>query len=207
MAEYDRIDGRRRRFLVKATSVIGGAGLVTASLPFIFSMWPSARTLAAGAPVEVDLSKLEESQMLTVSWRQRPVMILRRSQRQLDTLSTLDAQLKDPDSDAPQQLPIYRNGHRSIKPEYLVVVAICTHLGCVPIYRPEIAPADLGSAWEGGFYCACHGSRYDLAGRVMTGSPAPLNLPVPPYFFVSDTVLRVGELADGSERNWHPAIW
>jgi ubiquinol-cytochrome c reductase iron-sulfur subunit len=151
MAGNDRIDRRRRRFLVKATSVIGGAGLVTASLPFIFLMLPSARSRASGAPVEVDISKLEETQMLTVSWRQRPVMILRRSLRQLETLPTLAAQLKDPDSDAPQQLPLCRNDQRLIKPEYLVAVAICTHLGCVPIYRPEIAPADLGSRWEGGF--------------------------------------------------------
>lgn len=206
MADSER-NNRRRRFLVKATTVIGGAGLATASLPFILSMWPSARTLAAAAPVNVDLSKLEVSQMLTVSWRQRPVMILRRSQRQLDTLASLDAQLKDPNSDSAQQLPIYRNEHRSIKPEYFVAVAICPHLGCVPNYRPQVAPTDLGPAWKGGFYCACHGSRYDLAGRVMNGSPAPLNLPVPPHFFVSDTLLRIGELEDGSERNWHPSIW
>jgi ubiquinol-cytochrome c reductase iron-sulfur subunit len=201
------IDTSRRRFLVRATTVVGGAGVAAAAVPFILSMEPSARSQALGAPIDVDLSKLEVAQMITVQWRLRPVLILHRSSSQLKRLSTQDAKLKDPRSDAPQQLPRYKNPYRSLKPPYLVLVGICTHLGCVPFYRPQSEDEDLGRNWEGGFYCACHGSRYDLSGRVMNGSPAPLNLPVPPYYYLSDTVVRIGELKDGSEIHWMPAIW
>ena len=127
--------------------------------------------------------------------------------KQLATLPTLDDKLKDPNSDEPQQLAECKNSYRSIKPEYFVVVDICTHLGCTPIYRPDVAPVDLGPTWKGGFFCPCHGSRYDLAGRVMDGSPAPLNLPVPPHFYLSNTLIRIGELDDGSEQNWKPETW
>ncbi len=197
----------RRRWLLAATSVVGGAGVIAAATPFILSMEPSARSLAEGAPVDVDISKLEPGQMITISWRSRPVLIVHRSQEQLERLPTLNDRLRDPDSQAAQQLPQYRNIYRSIKPAYLVIVGICTHLGCIPTYRPQISPEDLGPEWQGGFFCPCHGSRYDLSGRVYDGSPAPYNLPVPPHFYLSDSVLRIGILQNGHEQNWTPAIW
>lgn len=200
-------DLRRRRWLLAATGVVGGSGVVAAALPFVLFLEPSARSRAAGAPIEVDISKLEAGQMLTVSWRSRPILIVHRTRQQLDRLPSLDDRLRDPDSQAAQQLPQYRNRYRSLKPPYLVAVGICTHLGCIPTFRPDVAPGDLGPRWVGGFFCACHGSRYDLAGRVYDGSPAPYNLPIPPYFFLNDTVLRIGELQDGSEQNWTPVIW
>lgn len=200
-------DPNRRRFLVTATSVIGGAGIVAAAVPFVASMEPSARAVAAGAPITVDISKLESGQLITVKWRSRPVWILRRTKKQLAILPSLDARCKDPKSLQPQQLPSSQNEHRSLLPEYFVVVAICTHLGCVPTFRPDIAPPDLGSAWEGGFFCPCHGSRYDLAGRVFNGSPAPLNLPVMPYYFMDKTTVRIGETKSGAHANWHPETW
>jgi ubiquinol-cytochrome c reductase iron-sulfur subunit len=203
----ENIDHKRRRFLVAATTVVGGAFLGTAAVPFIESMEPSSAARAAGAPVDVDISKIEPGALITVKWRSRPVWILNRTGRQLQKLPELDRRLKDPHSEQPQQIPSCRNGYRSLKAQYFVCVAICTHLGCVPTYRPAIAPPDLGPHWEGGFFCPCHGSRYDLAGRVFDGSPAPLNLPVPPYFFVNDTTLRVGELRGGRDENWHPTTW
>lgn len=198
---------QRRRFLVATTSVIGGAVVAAAAVPFISSMLPSAAAQAAGAPVEVDFSKLEPGALMTVSWRSRPVWILNRTAAQLKVLPSLDKRLKDPDSDQAQQLADCKNVHRSLRPEFFVAVGICTHLGCIPTYRPQIAPPDLGPQWEGGFFCACHGSRYDLAGRVFDGSPAPLNLPVPPYYYLSDTVVRIGETQAGADQNWQPAIW
>lgn len=210
MTEDNQVDLKRRRFLVAGTSVVGAAFVATAAYPFVSSMEPSAGALAAGAPVEADISKLEPGALMTVSWRSRPVWILRRTPEQLKTLQDpkLVANLKDPDSQQPQQFgPPVTNWHRSIKPEVFVTVAICTHLGCVPTYRPDVAPPDLGPSWEGGFFCPCHGSRYDLSARVMDGSPAPLNLPVPPYYFISDNKLRIGELEGGAEQNWHPDTW
>jgi len=201
------VDPTRRRFLVATTTVIGGALVGTALVPFIESMEPSAAAVAAGAPVDVDISKIEPGALITVRWRSRPVWVLNRTDKQLGELPKLDPRLKDPDSKQPQQIPACANGHRSLKPQYFVCVAICTHLGCVPTYRPEIAPPDLGPKWEGGFFCPCHGSRYDLAGRVFDGSPAPLNLPVPPHFYVDETTLRVGELEGGGDQNWQPATW
>jgi ubiquinol-cytochrome c reductase iron-sulfur subunit len=202
-----RVDLRRRRYLLAATSVVGGVGVAAAAIPFILSMEPSARSRAAGSPIEADISKLEPGQMITVTWRSRPILIVRRTQAMLEALPTLNDQLRDPTSKAAQQLPQYSNLYRSLKPVHLVVVGICTHLGCIPTFRPDVAPEDLGPQWEGGFFCPCHGSRYDLAGRVYDGVPAPLNLPVPPYYYLTDTVLRIGELPDGSEQNWSPAMW
>ncbi len=209
MADEEEIpvNNSRRRFLVAATSVVGGVGVVAWATPFVLSMEPSAATLAASGPIEVDISKLEEGQLLTVGWRSRPVWVLRRSKAQLKVLAEPNPELKDPDSNEPQQLSQCKNAYRSIKPEYFVAVGICTHLGCIPTYRPQIAPADLGADWKGGFFCPCHGSRYDLSGRVMAGSPAPLNIPVPPYYYLRDTVVRVGELKNGTEQNWAPATW
>lgn len=189
----DEIDHSRRRMLLAATTAMGGVGAAYAAAPFILSMFPSARAQAAGAPVEVDISKLELGQLLTVEWRGKPVWILRRSQEMLDNLKTLDPVLRDPKSDELTQQPIYaKNEYRAINPEYMVMIGICTHLGCAPTFRPEVAPVDLGPEWKGGFFCPCHGSRYDLAGRVYAGVPAPSNLVVPPYHYTLSTQLVVG---------------
>ena len=187
------VDKGRRRFLTAATSVVGavGAGYVVA--PFVLSMNPSARAQAAGAPVEADISKLEPGQMMTIEWRGKPVWIVRRTEQNIEDLPTLDDRLLDPSSEAPQQPEYAKNETRSIRPDIAVIVGICTHLGCSPTYRPDIAPADLGPEWRGGFFCPCHGSRFDLAGRVFSGVPAPKNLQIPPYMFLSDTRIMVGE--------------
>ena len=201
------VNMKRRRFLIAATSITGGAVVAAAFVPFVKSMEPSAAAIAAGAPIEVDISKITPGELITVKWRSRPVWVLHRTQAQLNELPKLDSRLKDPQSKQPQQIPTCANGYRSLKPEYFVCVAICTHLGCVPTYRPDIAPPDLGPNWKGGFFCPCHGSRYDLAGRVFDGSPAPFNLPVPPHYYITDTKLKIGELKGGSNQNWHPATW
>ncbi len=182
----------RRRFLLVATSVAGavaGAGVAT---PFLRSMMPSERAKAAGAPVEVDISKLEPGMLLTAEWRGKVVWVLKRTPEMLDNLEKLNSQLADPDSQRDQQPPYAQNHTRSIKPEILVVLGVCTHLGCSPVYRKDIAPADLGSDWLGGFFCPCHGSKFDLAGRVYKSVPAPSNLVVPPYTYLSDNRLLVG---------------
>lgn len=190
----DGVDLRRRRFLTAATSVVGVIGAGYVAVPFLASMQPSAKAQAMGAPVEVDIDKLESGQLVTVKWRGKPVWIVNRTRRMLEALPALDPVLRDPNSDVPSQQPPYcKNEHRSIKPEYLVAVAICTHLGCIPTYRPEFAPPDLGPDWKGGFFCPCHGSRYDVAGRVYKGVPAPLNLEVPPHRYVTGTRIVVGE--------------
>jgi len=187
------IDQQRRRFLTASTAVVGAAGLAAAAWPFIASWQPSERTIAAGGPVSVDVSKLEPGQQLTVAWRRQPVWVLGRTPELLETLPTLNGRLRDPDSRVETQQPDYaRNPYRSIRPEYLVVIGICTHLGCVPTFRPDIAPADLGPSWPGGYFCPCHGSRFDFAGRVFEGVPAPTNLVIPPYRFASATVITVG---------------
>lgn len=210
METHDTPDLQRRRFLIASTSVIGAALVASAAVPFVTSMEPDAGALAAGAPVDVDFSKLEPGALMTVSWRSRPVWILRRTPAQLKTLQDpeLLARLKDPESKQAQQFgPPVENWHRSLRPDILVAIGICTHLGCIPTYRPQVAPPDLGPSWQGGFFCACHGSRYDLAARVFDGSPAPLNIPVPPYYFIGDNRVSVGQLDNGSEQNWQPEIW
>lgn len=196
MSEQD-VDLRRRRFLTGAAGVVGGAGAVAAAVPFIAYLQPSARTQAAGAPVEVDIAKLAPGQMITIEWRGKPVYVLRRTQAHLEALQALSDELRDPDSEAPQQPPYARNPYRSVKPEIFVAIGICTHLGCAPTYRPEVGPADLGADWPGGFFCPCHGSRFDLAGRVYKGVPAPTNLEVPPYRFLSETTLLIGSDKEG----------
>lgn len=203
----DKIDYDRRRFLVRLSSIYGGALAAAASIPFIRSMEPSDAALAAGAPIETDIAKLAPGELITVTWRSRPVWVLHRTRTQLQELPKLDSRLSDPYSKQPQQIPACANGYRSLKPEYFVCVGICTHLGCVPTYRPDIAPPDLGPSWEGGFFCPCHGSRYDLAGRVFNGSPAPLNLPVPPHYYLNKTTLRIGELKGGKDQGWQPSTW
>lgn len=188
------VNRSRRRFLVAATSVVGGAGVVALAVPFLSSWKPSARAEAAGAPVEVDISQVEPGQMIRVEWRGRPIWIVRRTDEMLEGLEHNLARLRDPDSEVESQQPSYaRNDHRSIKPEYLVLVGICTHLGCSPAFRPDVAPEDLGPDWRGGFFCACHGSRFDMAGRVYRNVPAPTNLVVPPHMYLSDTLMIVGE--------------
>ena len=189
-------DPQRRRFLVTATTVIGSIGMAALAVPFISSMNPSARARSAGAPVNVDISKLEPGQQITVSWRGKPVWILRRTPQMLDDMrsAAFRDRLRDPDSALETQQPDYaQNVYRSIKQEYLVVIALCTHLGCVPSFRPDRAPTDLGADWPGGYFCPCHGSKFDLAGRVFKAVPAPTNLAVPPYQFLSESRIWVGE--------------
>jgi ubiquinol-cytochrome c reductase iron-sulfur subunit len=187
------VDLKKRRFLTAATSVVGAVGVGFALVPFIASMQPSAKAKALGAPAEADISKLEPGQMLRVKWRGQPVWVVRRTEQNLKDLDALKGELLDPDSIAPQQPAYCKNPHRSRKPEFLVAVGICTHLGCSPTFRPEVAPADLGAAWKGGFFCPCHGSTFDLAGRVFKGVPAPSNLVIPPHRFLSDTLILVGD--------------
>ena len=192
-----QVDTGRRRFLTVATSAAGGVAAAAVATPFVLSFFPSERAKAAGAPVEVDISKLEAGQKINVEWRGKPVWVVNRTPEQVKNLAKLDGKLVDPKSEAPQQPEYCKNAHRSIKPEILVAVGICTHLGCSPTFRPDLAPADLGPEWLGGFYCPCHGSKFDMAGRVFQGVPAPLNLVIPPYQFLSDTTILVG--ADGKE--------
>lgn len=190
----DGVDKGRRRFLTATTAVVGGIGAVYTAVPFLASWKPSAKAQAAGAPVSVDISQLEPGQRITTEWRGRPVWIVRRTQEMLANLKRLESQLADPNSSMPQQPAYAQNEYRSIKPEYLVVIGICTHLGCSPLYRPEVGAADLGGdSWLGGFFCPCHGSKFDLAGRVYAGVPAPTNLVVPPYHFADDNTIVVGE--------------
>jgi len=193
MAQSETNQGRRR-ILIAATSVVGAAGVAAVATPFISSWQPSARTLAAGAPVEVSVSKAEPGQMLRVIWRGKPVWVVKRTEEMLANLPSNDPNLRDPASEVVEQQPAYaQNPHRSRKPEYLVLIGICTHLGCSPTYRPELAPEDLGADWKGGWYCPCHGSRFDLAGRVYKNVPAATNLVVPPHYFKDDNTLLIGE--------------
>ncbi len=186
-----RMSGRRR-FLLVVTSAAGAVAGVGVATPFIRSMMPSERAKAAGAPVEVDIDKLEPGMLLTVEWRGKVVWVLKRTPEMLDTLEKLNDQLADPESQREQQPPYAQNPERSIKPEILVVEGVCTHLGCSPVYRKDIAPADLGADWLGGFFCPCHGSKFDLAGRVYKSVPAPSNLVVPPHTYLSDSRLLIG---------------
>ncbi len=187
------IDKSKRRILLAAATAMGGIGAAYVAAPFIISMDPSARAEAAGAPVEVDISKMQIGQLLTVEWRGKPVWILRRNGEMLKNMMSLNEALRDPHSNELSQQPTYaKNEYRSLNEEYMVMIGICTHLGCAPTYRPELAPQDLGAQWKGGFFCPCHGSRYDLAGRVYAGVPAPSNLVVPPYRFVTSTRLLIG---------------
>ena len=189
----EKVDVTRRRFLTSSASIVGGVGMVTTVVPFVKSMNPSAKTQAAGAPVEVDLTKIEPGEMVREEWRGKPVWIVNRTKQMLQTLKDVEPQLRDPNSEQPQQPSYAHNEYRSIKPEFLVLVGICTHLGCSPTYRPDVGAEDLGANWEGGFFCACHGSRFDLAGRVFRGVPAPKNLEVPPYRYAGDDKIVIGE--------------
>ena len=191
----DNVDTKRRRFLVASTSVVAAVGAGFVAVPFVSSWMPSERAKNAGAPVEVAISKMTEGQMVTVEWQSKPVWIVKRTAKMIDTLKDVTPKLRDPNSDNLGMQPeIMRTETRSLRPDILVLVGLCTHLGCSPTYRPEIAPDDLGPEWEGGFYCPCHGSRFDISGRVYKNVPANANLEVPPYKFVDENILVVGEL-------------
>jgi len=187
------VDLKKRRMLTATVSVVGAVGVGFAAVPFIMSWNPSERAKALGAPVEADISKMEPGQLMRVKWRGKPVWVVRRTEQNLKDMETLVDKLTDPNSEVPQQPEYCRNATRSIKPEFLVAIGICTHLGCSPTYRPDIAPDDLGPDWKGGFFCACHGSRFDLGGRVFSGVPAPTNLVIPPHTYLSDTLILIGE--------------
>lgn len=186
-----RISNGRRRFLTVTTSVVGGIGAIAIAVPFIKSWNPSEKAKAAGAPVEVNISKLAEGQMIRVEWRGKPVWVVRRSEAILQQLAASDNQLRDPTSVEPQQPTYAQNEHRSLKPEIFLAVGICTHLGCSPTYLPD-SFNDQVSGITAGFFCPCHGSTFDMAGRVFAGVPAPLNLMVPPYQFIDDNTIVIG---------------
>lgn len=185
----------RRDFLYVATATVGAIGGIITLVPLFDQMNPDQATLAAGAPIDVDISKIPPGQQIQVHWRSRPVLIVNRPKDVIETLQQkkLTSLLSDPDSDSPQQPPYAKNWHRSIKPEYAVLVGICTHLGCIPNFFPDHGAGAPSGTWYGGYFCPCHGSKYDLAGRVFSGVPAPYNLPVPPYHFVNDKTVRIGE--------------
>jgi ubiquinol-cytochrome c reductase iron-sulfur subunit len=187
-------DVPRRDFLLLVAGALGAVGAAATIWPFIDSMNPSADVIAAGVPVDVDLSHVEPGQQLLVSWRGRPIFVVHRTAAELKMLEAAKDTdlLSDPQSEVNQQPPYAQNWHRSVKPEFLVLVGICTHLGCIPKFEPQIG-GWLGSTWPGGYFCPCHGSKYDLAGRVFAGVPAPYNLPVPPHHYVNDKTVRVGE--------------
>jgi ubiquinol-cytochrome c reductase iron-sulfur subunit len=188
-----KVNTGKRRFLLGATTAVGTVGVIAAAVPFAMSFWPSERAKAAGVPVDVDISKLELGQKINVEWRGKVVWVIHRTKEMLASLPKLDSKVADPKSEIDRQPPYAKNEHRSIKPEIFVAIGICTHLGCSPTFRPEIAPSDLGADWLGGFFCPCHQSKFDLAGRVYKGVPAPTNLVIPPYKFLSDTRIVIGE--------------
>ena len=185
----------RRDFLYIATASVGAVGVAASLVPLIDQMNPDAGTLAAGGPVDLDLGKVAPGQQVVVRWRSRPIFVTKRPSKALASLKspTLVDRLADPQSQQNQQPPYAQNWHRSVKPEYGVLVGICTHLGCIPMFYPQPNPTQPAANWPGGYFCPCHGSKYDLAGRVYSGVPAPYNLPVPPYHFVTDTLIRIGE--------------
>ncbi|WP_374248704.1 ubiquinol-cytochrome c reductase iron-sulfur subunit [Thermomonas sp.] len=189
----EEVNAGRRRFLTATTAVVGAVGAGFAAVPFIKSWSPSARARFAGAPVSQDISALQEGQQLVLNWRGQPIYIAKRSKAMLDILPKMDAMVADPKSDASSQPSYAKNETRSIKPEISVLVGVCTHLGCAPEFKPEVKPEPFDPDWKGGYFCPCHKSRYDLAGRVLKAQPAPMNLPVPPYHFENgDTVVVIG---------------
>ena len=187
------VDLNKRRFLTAATAVVGAVGAGFAAVPFIASWQPSERAKALGAPEEADIGKLEPGALMRVKWRGQVCWVVRRTEETLSSLKGMADQLTDPNSEATQQPDYCKNEFRSIKPEYLIAVGICTHLGCSPTHRPDVGAADMGGeSWMGGFFCPCHGSKFDLAGRVYKGSPAPTNLVIPPHQYQSDDVILIG---------------
>jgi ubiquinol-cytochrome c reductase iron-sulfur subunit len=196
MSEQDKVDSARRGLIV-ATSVVGGAAAAGAAVPFVWSMFPSERAKAAGAPVEVDLTKIAPGAIEVVEWRGKPVWIIRRTKEMLDSLKAVAPRLSDPESKSSDQPDYAKNEYRSQKPDIMVMEGVCTHLGCSPQLKAADAKAEMGADWAGGFYCPCHGSKFDLAGRVFRGAPAPVNLRVPPYEFAADG----GKLVIGAEKD------
>ena len=196
MSDND-LDKGKRGFLV-ATSVVGGAAAVGAAVPFAASMMPSERAKAMGAPVEVDISKLAPGEMMRVEWRGKPVWVLRRTKEMLASITQSDERVTDPKLEVDQQPEYAKNETRSIKPEVLVLVGVCTHLGCSPQFKPKDMAPEMGADWMGGFYCPCHGSKFDFAGRVYKGAPAPINLEVPRYTYLADTTILIGDDKKGA---------
>src|ERR1700732_945315 len=196
--------GTRRYFLFIATATVGAVGAAATLVPLIDQMNPDASTLAAGGPVDLDVSKIEEGAQVVIYWRQRPIFVFHRGKQTLAAQQRAQdvALLADADSKQVQQAPYAANWHRSIKPEFSVLVGICTHLGCIPLFSPTPSAPALVPSWPGGYFCPCHGSKYDAAGRVFSGVPAPYNLPVPPYHFTNDTTIRVGENPSDSAWNF-----
>jgi ubiquinol-cytochrome c reductase iron-sulfur subunit len=193
------VNNGKRRFLLVASGVAGGAAAVVGAVPFVWSMMPSARARAAGAPVEVDISKVEPGMMIRAEWRGQPVWIVRRTPAMIESLKGMDSRVADPNSQRQQQPEYARNEYRSRKPEWLVLIGICTHLGCSPTDKLQAGTdSGLGEDWPGGFFCPCHGSKFDLAGRVFRDVPAPTNLVVPKYQFLTDTRLLIGEDSKGA---------
>lgn len=193
----NNVDRSKRLLLVSASVAAGGVATAGAGTPFVMSLMPSERAKAAGAPVEVDINAIEPGTMMVVEWQGKPVWIVRRTQAMLDLLGKHNDDLADADSSVQQQPEYCNNPYRSIKPEVLVVLGVCTHLGCSPTFRPEVAPPDLGDKWPGGWFCPCHGSRFDMAARVYKGVPAPTNLVVPPHKYLSDSRLLIGDDSKG----------
>jgi ubiquinol-cytochrome c reductase iron-sulfur subunit len=189
----EHVDKGRRQLLTVATALTGAVGAAFAAAPFLASWKPSARAKALGAPVEVDISKLETGAMLKVEWRGKPVYVVHRSQEMVAELTSNDDRLADPESLASDQPAYAKNESRAVRPEFLVVLGVCTHLGCAPMGRFTPGDAELGADWPGGFYCPCHGSKFDLAGRVFKGVPAPKNLAIPPYAFADDNHILIGQ--------------
>jgi ubiquinol-cytochrome c reductase iron-sulfur subunit len=192
------VDKGKRGFLMAATGVVGGVAAAATAVPFAGSMFPSERAKAAGAPVEVDISKLGPGEIQIVEYRGKPVWIMNRTKEMLEGIKKSDSKVSDPNSDVPQQPPYAKNEFRSIKPDIVVLEGVCTHLGCSPQYKPVESKADMGQDWNGGFFCPCHGSKFDFAGRVFAGSPAPKNLEVPKYKFVGDARIVIGDDTKGA---------
>lgn len=187
------VNHSRRRFLTAVTSVVGAAGAVGVAIPFIGSWNPSAKAKAAGAPVRINLAAIEPGQMITEEWRGKPVFIVRRTDEALAGLKKVVDDVSDPNSEVDQQPSYAQNETRSIRPEFMIMLGVCTHLGCAPQFRPDVGAKDMGGdAWQGGFFCPCHGSKFDLAGRVYKSVPAPINLEVPPHTYETDTTIVVG---------------
>lgn len=188
------VDASRRRFLTLATTVVGGAGVVAAAWPFLASLKPSERAKAMGAPITIDISKLEPGQRIIQAWRGQPIWVVKRTPDMLESLKKLPADtLRDPESKEPQQPEYVKGEARALKPEILVMKGVCTHLGCSPGFHPEHPAPEIDANWQGGFYCPCHGSKFDISGRVYTGVPAPLNLVVPPHRYADDNTIVIGE--------------
>ena len=190
----DGVNSARRNFLIGATTVVGTAGVIGVAVPFVASFNPSARTLAAGAPIKIDISRLVPGEILgpIPAWRDKPIFVLMRTEEMLVKLNSSNDRLADQKSDRQQQPEYAKNETRSIRPDVLVLIGLCTHLSCSPKFRPEIKPQSFDPNWIGGFYCPCHGSKFDLAGRVYAGVPAPSNLEVPPHYYESESVLVIG---------------